>query len=170
MSNPNKSIELRLLNNTFSVVAGENEAYIREISSFVNNQLNDILDKNPHTNPIRISLLGCMNIAEMLFETKREAVEIEKKQREESKHMDVMAEKLQGTQNEVNTLKDTISDLEKDEKALNHVIAEKEELLNQYREHLKQAKQESESNRKSILELQNQLFESQIELSKAKEN
>lgn len=42
----------------------------------------------------------------------------------------------------------------------------KNELLNQYREKLKQSKEENDINRKSILDLQNQLFENQIELAK----
>ena len=36
----------------------------------------------------------------------------------------------------------------------------------QYREKLKQSKDENDANRKSILDLQNQLFENQIELAK----
>ena len=58
----------------------------------------------------------------------------------------------------------------KDLQACQRQLEEKNELLNQYREHLKQAKEESESNRKSILNLQNKLFESQIELSKSKDH
>lgn len=170
MSENKKTIELKLLGNAFSVIADNNEDYIREISSFVNNQLNTILEKNPHTNRMQIAILGCMNIAEMLFDAKREAVEAERAQHEEVKKTDAIAEKLQNAQNEINRLGDIIATFEQEKSQLNAEIAEKEELLNQYREHLKEAKQESESNRKSILGLQNQLFESQIELSKAKEN
>ena len=49
-------------------------------------------------------------------------------------------------------------------------LDEKNDLLAQYREHLRQGKIESETSRKTILDLQNQLFESQIELVKANKN
>jgi len=49
-------------------------------------------------------------------------------------------------------------------------LDEKNDLLAQYREHLRQSKIESETSRKTILDLQNQLFESQIELVKANKN
>ena len=170
MANHKESIEINLLGNTFSVLAGEDEGYIREISTFVNSQLKEISEKNPHTNPIRIALLGCMNIAELLFQSKENMLDIEKKQRDESKYMESMEDRLQSSQSVTDSLKEDIANLENEKKSFEKILNEKEDLLNQYREHLKQAKLESESNRKSILDLQNQLFESQIELSKIKDN
>lgn len=169
MSEQKKSIELRMLNNSFSVVADGNEDYICEISSFVNQELNAILEKNPHTNHIRIAILGCMNIAEMLFNTKKEIADAELARYEEIKRVEAVSKKLKSAQSEINGLKDTIAAMKREKETQQNEIDEKMETMNRLTDRLKQAKNETEGNRESILNLQNQLFECQIELKKAQE-
>jgi cell division protein ZapA len=162
-----KVVELRILENDFSVKAGESEDYIREIATFVNDELTKVKERNPFTNHIRIAILGCMNITELLFEAKKDVIIAERKQEEEANNINLVKEELKTAGEEINELKESKLQLVEEKEQLQKEIEEKNELLNQYREHLKQAKIESESNRKAILDLQNQLFESQIELVKA---
>ena len=108
-----------------------------------------------------------MNITELLFEAKKDVLIAERKQEEEANNINLVKEKLKTAGEEINELKESKLQLVEEKEQLQKEIEEKNELLNQYREHLKQAKIESESNRKAILDLQNQLFESQIELVKA---
>ena len=167
MPEEKKVVELRILENDFSVKAGESEDYIREIATFVNDELTRVKERNPFTNHIRIAILGCMNITELLFEAKKDVLIAERKQEEEANNINLAKEELKTAGEEINELKESKLQLVEEKEQLQKEIEEKNELLNQYREHLKQAKIESESNRKAILDLQNQLFESQIELVKA---
>lgn len=167
MPEEKKVVELRILENDFSVKAGESEDYIREIATFVNDELTKVKERNPFTNHIRIAILGCMNITELLFEAKKDVIVAERKQEEEANNINLVKEELKTAGEEINELKESKLQLVEEKEQLQKEIEEKNELLNQYREHLKQAKIESESNRKAILDLQNQLFESQIELVKA---
>ncbi len=167
MPEEKKVVELRILENDFSVKAGESEDYIREIATFVNDELTRVKERNPFTNHIRIAILGCMNITELLFEAKKDVLIAERKQEEEANNINLVKEELKTAGEEINELKESKLQLVEEKEQLQKEIEEKNELLNQYREHLKQAKIESESNRKAILDLQNQLFESQIELVKA---
>lgn len=167
MPEEKKVVELRILENDFSVKAGESEDYIREIATFVNDELTKVKERNPFTNHIRIAILGCMNITELLFEAKKDVIIAERKQEEEANNINLVKEELKTAGEEINELKESKLQLVEEKEQLQKEIEEKNELLNQYREHLKQAKIESESNRKAILDLQNQLFESQIELVKA---
>lgn len=167
MPEEKKVVELRILENDFSVKAGESEDYIREIATFVNDELTKVKERNPFTNHIRIAILGCMNITELLFEAKKDVIIAERKQEEEANNINLVKDELKTAGEEINELKESKLQLVEEKEQLQKEIEEKNELLNQYREHLKQAKIESESNRKAILDLQNQLFESQIELVKA---
>ena len=167
MPEEKKVVELRILENDFSVKAGESEDYIREIATFVNDELTKVKERNPFTNHIRIAILGCMNITELLFEAKKDVIIAERKQEEEANNINLVKEELKTAGEEINELKESKLQLVEEKEQLQKEIEEKNELRNQYREHLKQAKIESESNRKAILDLQNQLFESQIELVKA---
>ena len=167
MHEEKKVVELRILEKDFSVKAGESEDYIREIATFVNDELTRVKERNPFTNHIRIAILGCMNITELLFEAKKDVLIAERKQEEEANNINLVKEELKTAGEEINELKESKLQLVEEKEQLQKEIEEKNELLNQYREHLKQAKIESESNRKAILDLQNQLFESQIELVKA---
>ncbi|MEG0075217.1 MAG: cell division protein ZapA [Eubacterium sp.] len=170
MPEEKRVIELRILENDFNVKAGESEEYIREIAAFVNEELSRVKEKNPFTNHIRIAILGCMNITELLFEAKKDVIVAERKQETEVNNINLVKEELATAYTEVNDLKESKLKLVEEKEQIQKEKDEKDELLNQYREHLKQAKVESESNRKAILDLQNQLFESQIELVKAKKS
>ncbi len=167
MPEEKKAVELRILENDFTVKAGESEEYIREIAAFVNDELTKVKERNPFTNHIRIAILGCMNITELLFEAKKDVIDAERKQESEAKNVNIVREELRQAQDDIAELKKNKLALVEEKELLQKEIDEKEELLNQYREHLKQAKAESENSRKAILDLQNQLFESQIELVKA---
>lgn len=161
-------IELRILDNDFSVKAGESEEYIRRIADFVNKELGKVKERNPFTNHIRIAILGCMNITEMLMDAQKDVDAAKQKQAEAVQDAGRIQERLDASNKDIEVLKEEKLALIEDKDQLQKEIAEKDELLNQYREHLKQAKAESEENRKVILDLQNQLFEKEIELAKAK--
>lgn len=158
-----KTIDLRILNSSFSVIATD-EKNVKEIAAFVNDNLNEILKRNPYSNHMQISLLGCLNIAEMYFDEKKKIQEKENELFKEIKKTEEIAEHLEIVKSKIDELNERISSYDVKVKALEDTISEKEDLLNQYRDQLQQAKVDSESNRHSLLDLQSQLFESQMQM------
>jgi len=163
------SLNLKILDTEFTVKtdSSENNEKISRIAEYVNDELTDVKSNNPFTNHIRIAILGAMNITEKLFEAQKgiENVHIER---------DQMAEKIQIVENNLEKAESQIKEshqqkiaLSEEKEHLQTKLDEHTELLNQYREHLKQEKLRNEEQVKRILDLQNQLFEKELELQKA---
>lgn len=163
-------IELRILDTDFSLKAKDNEEQIKLIADYVNRELESVKAANPFTNHIRIAVLGCMNITEKLFAAQDETKMSENEKLKELGAIDLIKEELGEANILLEKEKTKTVILAEEKELLQNEIDEQNELLNQYREHLRQSKVESEANRKTILDLQNQLFESQIELVKVNKN
>ena len=168
MMNGRKSLELKILNNTFTVVTDGNEEDLQKIADFVNVELNAILEKSPNTNAIRIALLGCMNIAEKLSDAYKVIEAMKLDQNDNDQKIRELSQELNNAKDEIGTLNYTIEQKENEKIVALETIEKKNDLLNQFRERIKVTKHETESNRQSFLELQNRFFESQLELSKVK--
>jgi len=163
-------IELRILDTDFNLKATGNEEHIRHISDYVNSELEQVKTANPFTNHIRIAILGCMNITEKLLNAEEAVKNSEEAKINEIGEINLVREELDTTKNTLTEEKNKYAALLEEKELLQKEMDEKDDLLAQYREHLRQSKVESETSRKTILDLQNQLFESQIELVKANKN
>ena len=71
----NGTLQLHLLNTDIQVRAGDDEEKIRQIEEYVQNELNTIKSKNQFANHIHIALLGCLNLAETLFDLNQQLEE-----------------------------------------------------------------------------------------------
>jgi cell division protein ZapA len=168
---PEKSIiELKILDTVFNLKATENEDHILDVANYVKTELERVKTANPFTNHIRIAILGCMNITEKLLKAEAELENAEEQKIQEIGEINSVKEELKDAHDLIEAEKVKYATLEEEKQALDKEMAEKEELLTQYREHLRQSKADSEASRKTILDLQNQLFESQIELVKVNKN
>lgn len=163
-------IELRILDTDFNLKANENEAHIRHVSEYVNSELERVKTANPFTNHIRIAILGCMNITEKLFNAEEELRTSQESKIKEIGEIGLVREELKTTKTIFEAEKTKYETLSEEREQMQKELDEKNDLLGQYREHLRQSKIESETSRKTILDLQNQLFESQIELVKSNKN
>jgi cell division protein ZapA len=173
------TLSLKILDTEFIVKAetdSEKDSLIR-IEEYVNSELAKIKEHNQFINHIRIAILGCMNITEQLFNTQDQMSELSEERNQESARYQTLEDKVTALDKEKNeqgreydtkidALKKQVADLQETHTQLDKQLNEKNELLNQYREKLKESKDENDANRKSILDLQNQLFENQIELVK----
>lgn len=163
-------IELRILDTDFILKVKDNEEQIKLVSDYVNSELERLKTANPFTNHIRIAMLGCMNITEKFFNVQEEAKNSEQAKFKEIGQITLVKEELDASTTLLAAEKAKNLILVEEKEILKSEIDEKNDLLNQYREHLRQSKIESETSRKTILDLQNQLFESQIELVKSTKN
>ncbi len=173
------TLSLTILDTDFTVKAetdSEKDALIR-IEDYVNEELAKIKEHNQFINHIRIAILGCMNITEQLFKLQDRLQELDDERSQESARYQTLEDQVKELdesrteqsreyETRISALKKQLADLQENQTQLDRQINEKNELLNQYREKLKQSKDENDANRKSILDLQNQLFENQIELAK----
>jgi len=163
-------MELRILDTEFNLKAKGNEEHIKHVADYVNAELERVKTANPFTNHIRIAILGCMNITERLFIAEEEVRSSEEVKAKEAGEINQVKEELKQTNQRLAEELEKFETLAEEKELLQKELEEKNDLLAQYREHLRQSKIESETSRKTILDLQNQLFESQIELVKANKN
>lgn len=179
MADNKNTLSLKILDTDFTVKAetDKQKEKLKKIEAYVNDELTKIKGHHQFVNHIRIAILGCMNITEELFDLQAKVDQIEAERAKESS-------RFEGLEDQVTSLQKTIDDQKKDyedqiaaqsaklaemqenQSLLERQLNEKNELLNQYREKLTQSKNENDANRKSIIDLQNQLFENQIELVK----
>ena len=165
------SLSLNILGNVVNVKINKDEQdNIKRIAEYVNDEMENINQKSPFGNRMHIAIIGCMNIAEKLFAAQAENEALKEEMRQFELEKEDLGSDIKKTEAQVMNVEQEKAELIKEKDALIQELNDKNDLLNQYREHLKQAKNENDANRKSILELQNKLFETQIELSKSQEN
>ncbi|MBR0384009.1 MAG: cell division protein ZapA [Eubacteriaceae bacterium] len=165
------SLSLNILGNVVNVKINKDEQEnIKRIAEYVNDEMENINQKSPFGNRMHIAIIGCMNIAEKLFAAQAENEALKEEMRQFELDKEDLGSDIKKTEAQVMNVEQEKTELIKEKDALIQELNDKNDLLNQYREHLKQAKNENDANRKSILELQNKLFETQIELSKSQEN
>lgn len=165
------SLSLNILGNVVNVKINKDEQdNIKRIAEYVNDEMENINQKSPFGNRMHIAIIGCMNIAEKLFAAQAENEALKEEMRQFELDKEDLGSDIKKTEAQVMNVEQEKAELIKEKDALIQELNDKNDLLNQYREHLKQAKNENDANRKSILELQNKLFETQIELSKSQEN
>lgn len=167
MSAENDTLSFKILNTMMSVKAGDDPEKVLRIASYVNQKLEELRSQSGSlTNPIQIALIGCLNFTEALLEAQKENSEIKRKLNETLKTNDFLSESLQEKKIEINQLQKEMAQFEIDKKVLFDTIVEKDEEIDELNLQIEQIKEEGDNSRRSILSLQNQLFEAQIELSK----
>jgi cell division protein ZapA len=164
--NIKKSIEVNIAGTILQVKNDDNEAEIEKAVTLANNELEKIRQNNPSINRIYLMVMGCMNLADMYLQSENDNQSLKEEIQDlsDNNHShEIVVEKKDA---EIEALKNKIDNLFDTQNKLKKQLNEKNDLLNQYRDHIKQIKEENEANRKNILDLQNKLFESQIELNK----
>jgi cell division protein ZapA len=164
--NTKKSIEVNIAGTILQVKNDDNEIEIEKAVTLANNELEKIRKNNPSINRIYLMVMGCMNLADMYLQSENDNQSLREEIQDlsDNNHShEIVVEKKDA---EIEALKNKIDNLFDTQNKLKKQLNEKNDLLNQYRDHIKQIKEENEANRKNILNLQNKLFESQIELNK----
>lgn len=170
LQNIKKPIEVNIAGTILQVKNDNNETEIKKAVTLVNNELEKIRQSNPNINRIYLMVMGCMNLADMYLQSENNTQNLKEEIQDLSDHNLSHEIVVENKNKEIEQLKNKIDDLLDTQNALKKQLNEKNDLLNQYRDHIKQIKEENEANRKNILDLQNKLFESQIELNKTQNN
>lgn len=66
------SIEVNILGQQYKIIGDAREEYIQELALFVNKKIEEIINKNPNIAPLKAAFLAAFNIADELYNYKRE--------------------------------------------------------------------------------------------------
>ena len=71
MQRMQKPIEVTILGQKFVIKSDSDENYVREVASFVDQKMNDVLQKTKSVSNLNVAILSAMNIADEYFSYKR---------------------------------------------------------------------------------------------------
>ena len=114
MANDKKSIELTIMGTPLPVKVDGNEDYIRGLADFVNQELQEIQNSNPHINRIQLMLIGCMNISEKYFQAQRDIAEMKDRLSQAKKEQSAINEHLANEKEQSNQLEQEKKEILKD--------------------------------------------------------
>lgn len=66
-----KPVEVTILGQKFVVRSDSDETYVRDVAAFVDQRMNDILQKTKSVSNLNVAILSAMNIADEFFNFKR---------------------------------------------------------------------------------------------------
>lgn len=66
-----KPVEVTILGQKFVVKSESDETYVREVAAFVDQRMNDILQKTKSVSNLNVAILSAMNIADEFFSFKK---------------------------------------------------------------------------------------------------
>ena len=152
----------------FTVVGGENEEYIRNLASYVNEKIKDLASKNERLCQTMSATLAALNIADELYKTSAKLHELENNLKDP-------IEKYSSVNGELNEAKVKIMELEKvcsdyKENELK-IRANNEDLIkqiNKYEQSMELKEKELIDSQNMIKRLQDKIFNNQLELIEIK--
>jgi cell division protein ZapA len=85
MSNsPTQTIKVVIYNQTYNLRSGHDPAYIQELASFVDQRMNEIARATMTVDSLRVAILAALQIADELYQTRRQIKETEREIAERS--------------------------------------------------------------------------------------
>lgn len=66
-----KPIEVSILGQKFVIKSDSDESYVKEVAAFVDQKMNDVLQKTKSVSNLNVAILSAMNIADEYFNFKR---------------------------------------------------------------------------------------------------
>lgn len=66
-----KPIEVTILGQKFVIKSDSDEGYVREVAAFVDQKMNDVLQKTRSISNLNVAILSAMNIADEFFSYKK---------------------------------------------------------------------------------------------------
>ncbi|MFZ7133877.1 MAG: cell division protein ZapA [Eubacteriales bacterium] len=165
MENKNKVIA-KIQDIEYTLIGSVDQKHVDEISEILNDMIIKVKKSNPFMNKTMTFILTCLNLSDEITQLreKNEALELKLERIddiEDLKEQLATYKKYNQQNNElVQTLREEQESLKKESENYKEMIEQSQRKTKQYQYDL-------EESRKVILDLQNQLFESQIELVKA---
>lgn len=148
----------------FTVVGNETEEYVKSIAAYVNEKLNEVQIKNNRLNDSMAQILVAFNIADdyhkiysELKQLKSEIVEPMEKYEEIQDMLEKANKRIEDLENQCNIYKDELLETKMDYENTNRI-------LKKYKQSSELKEEELKENQITIKNLQDKLFDSQIQL------
>ena len=169
-----KRVIAKIQGNEYNLVGSVNQERMDKISSKVDHMINRVKSSNSVIQSKLIYIICCLNFADEILNLTEETEILTQEKEQLESRIDSM-EDVKELKEELFTYKE----YSKNNEELNNMIkmerdsaieelSKTKELMEQFEKKLKQHKFDVEESRKVILELQNQLLESQTELDELK--
>lgn len=163
-----KKVIVKINGQDYTVIGEESEEYIEEIGKYVDSKVQDLISKNSRLNQTMAAVLTAFTITDEYYKTYMELNELKDSIIEPFKEL----EKLRKECIENNELIELLSEENDLFKNKNNKISKSEldniEKISHYEDMIKTKDDELETSQKLINQLQNKLFENQIELVQVK--
>jgi len=159
-----KKVIVKINGQDYNVISEEPEEYIKHIAKYVDSKAKEIYNGNKKFSQTMVAMLTAFTITDEFYRTYEELDEIKssiveplKELEELRKESAVNNELIEKIKSENERLKSELEDITK-------IESTNTKKIKQYEESLKIKEQELETSQKIIGQLQNKLFENQIEL------
>lgn len=87
-----KSIEVQILGQNYSIKTDEDEAYIKELASYVDAKLKEIYTAAPNANHIKAAIMASFGIADELFKHRAQRESFDRMVEEKTKILSSLLE------------------------------------------------------------------------------
>lgn len=165
MENKNKVIA-KIQDVEYTLLGTVDQKHIDKVSIMVDEMITRVKKSNPLMNRNMVFILSCINLSDEIMKLDQVNKELNEKLKSVEDIND-LKEQLT-TYKEYNKQNNELtSEIKQERDSLKIELQKTKELVEQYNKKNRQQKFDIEESRKTILDLQNQLFESQIELVKA---
>ncbi|MPW26296.1 cell division protein ZapA [Alkalibaculum sp. M08DMB] len=150
----------------YTLLGTIDQKHIDEISKMVDDMMSIVKKSNPLMNRSMVLILSCINFCDEIIKLNSRNEKLEQKL-ESIEDVNDLKEQLTTYKEYNKQNNDVNSEMKKERDTLKKELIKSKDLIEQYNKKNRQYKFDIEESRKTILDLQNQLFESQIELVKA---
>lgn len=163
-----KKVVVKINGQDFTVIGEESEEYIKHIAKFVDERIQDILTKNKKLNQTMAALLTAFNIADEYYKSHVELVDLKEDVKEPLKELEELRVKVGNYENEKDVIKRNCDEYEHELLELKKKFEQQSKKNKKYEQALEIKEDEVKKSEKIISELQNKLFENQLELVQIK--
>ncbi len=165
MENKNKVVA-KIQDVEYTLLGAVDQKHIDKVSVMVDEMVSKVKKSNPLMNRSMSFILSCLNLSEEIMKLNEKNKELEEKLKSVEDVND-LKEQLTTYKEHSKENGELTNELKQEREALKKELEQSKEIIEQFTKKNRQHKFDIEESRKTILDLQNQLFESQIELVKA---
>ncbi len=166
--NTKKKVVVNIFGSEYTIIGESSEDYINYIAAKVDETMRDIGSRNSRYSTTMIAVLAALNMADFLYKAQEEASVLSDENKALKDEIAVPFEELENIRKEMDALKQQYliiqDELTKNQIELGVINKEHKNLLKEN----KDLKVELDVSRSALKEMQSKLFESQIDLLKAK--
>jgi cell division protein ZapA len=163
----NKKISVTIQGNKYVIKGNNSEEYINRIARQVDHIMNELGRTNSLMNKNMVAVLCSLNLADQLYIAQEEIVKLEDKLIDAERMPDLIKE-LEKAQHDAQFHLEKYKEAQRSLTDSNLELEKYHEMIESYKNKIKQNKIEIDAARQTIADLQNQIFDNQIEIVKMK--